>query len=125
MEVTKLIHLLCVALSILFFAGRGAVMFHDASFVSRRWVQRVAKSIDTALLFSGIALAWLTEQLPWEDAWLGAKLMLLLLYILLGMVAFHWGRSQMVKMASWIAAMAAYAGMVSVALTRSPWPFAA
>ena len=125
MEVTKLIHLLCVALSILFFAGRGAVMFHDASFVSRRWVQRVAKSIDTALLFSGIALAWLTEQLPWEDTWLGAKLMLLLLYILLGMVAFHWGRSQMAKMASWIAAMATYAGMVFIALTRSPWPFAA
>jgi uncharacterized membrane protein SirB2 len=125
METIKLIHLLCVALTVLFFFGRGAVMFYDASFVSRRWVQRVAKSIDTVLLFSGIALAWLTEQLPWEDAWLGAKLMLLLLYILLGMVAFHWGRSQMVKMASWIAAMATYAGMVFIALTRSPWPFAA
>ena len=125
MEATKLIHLLCVALSILFFAGRGVVMFHDASFVSRRWVRRVAESIDALLLFSGITLAWLTEQLPWEDAWLGAKLMLLLLYILLGMVAFHWGRSQMIKMAAWIAAMATYAGMVSVALTRNPWPFTA
>jgi uncharacterized membrane protein SirB2 len=125
MEVIKPIHLLCVGLSILFFAGRGAVMFHDASFVSRRWVRRVAESIDTVLLFSGIALAWLTKQLPWEDAWLGAKLMLLLLYILLGMAAFHWGRSQMVKMTAWIAAMATYAGMVSVALTRNPWPFAA
>jgi uncharacterized membrane protein SirB2 len=123
MEATKLIHLLCVALSILFFAGRGVVMFYDASFTGRRWVRRVAESIDTVLLFSGIALAWLTEQLPWEDAWLGAKLILLLLYILLGMVAFHWGRSQMVKMAAWIAAMGTYAGMVSVALARNPWPF--
>ncbi|NOR73197.1 MAG: hypothetical protein GQ467_04940 [Mariprofundaceae bacterium] len=125
METIKLIHLFCVGLSILFFAGRGAVMFHDPSFVGRRWVRKVAESIDTVLLFSGITLAWLTEQLPWEDVWLGAKLMLLLLYILLGMVAFHWGRSQMVKMAAWIAAMATYAGMVFVALTRTPWSFTA
>jgi len=125
METIKLIHVLCVILSICFFAGRGAVMIHDASFVSRRWVRRVAETVDTILFLSGVALAWLTEQLPWQDAWLGTKLMLLLLYILLGMVAFHWGRSRMVKMASWIAAMATYAGMVFIALSRNPWPFAA
>jgi uncharacterized membrane protein SirB2 len=125
MEIIKLIHLLSVALSILFFAGRGAAMIHDASFTGRRWVRRVAESIDAVLLFSGIALAWLTEQLPWEDAWLGVKLMLLLLYIFLGMVAFHWGRNQIVKVTSWIAAMATYAYMVFVALSRTPWPFAA
>lgn len=98
-------------------------MIHDASFTGRRWVRRVAESIDTVLLLSGITLVWLTGQLPWQHAWLGAKLMLLLLYILLGMVAFHWGRSRMVKMAAWVAAMMTYAAMVLVAVTRNPWPF--
>ncbi|MCF7820849.1 MAG: SirB2 family protein [Mariprofundaceae bacterium] len=123
METVKLIHISAVLLSILFFAGRGVVMFHDASFTGKKWVRRIAESIDTVLLLSGIALAWLTEQLPWQDAWLGAKLMLLLLYILLGMVAFHWSRSRMVKMAAWVAAIVTYAGMVFIALSRNPWPF--
>jgi len=124
METVKLVHITAVLLSILFFAGRGAVMFYDATFVGKRWVRRVAESIDTVLLFSGITLAWLTEQLPWHDAWLGAKLSLLLLYILLGMVAFHWGKRLAVKMSAWVAAIVVYAGMVFIALSRSPWPFA-
>ena len=123
-ETVKLIHISAVSLSILFCAGRGAVMIHDASFTGRRWVRRVVETVDTVLLLSGIALVWLTGQLPWQEAWLGTKLLLLLLYILLGMVAFHWGRGRIVKMAAWIAAMMIYAGMVSVALTRNPWPFA-
>jgi len=123
METMKLIHVLCVALSICFFAGRGTIMFHDASFIGKRWVRRVAESIDSILFFTGVALAWLSEQLPWQDSWLGAKLLLLLLYILLGMIAFHWGRSQGVKVASWIAAIGTYLLMVAIALSRNPWPF--
>lgn len=125
MEIIKLTHISCVLLSILFFIGRGVVMFYDPSFVSKIWVRRVAEGIDTALLLSGISLAWLTEQLPWQDAWLGAKLTLLLLYILLGMVAFHWGRRRTVKMLSWIVAIATYTTMLLIALTKSPWPFTA
>ena len=125
MEILKLTHISCVLLSILFFSGRGVVMFYDASFTGKIWVRRVAEGIDTALLFSGIALAWLTEQFPWQEAWLGAKLILLLFYILLGMVAFHWGRSRTVKMLFWGAAVGTYAAMVFIALTKSPWPFAA
>lgn len=123
METIKLIHISSVLLSILFFTGRGAVMFYDASFVSKIWVKRVAKGIDTIFLFSGIALAWLTDQLPWQEAWLGAKLILLLLYILLGMGAFHWGRARSVKMTFWVAALGTYAVMVFIAMTKTPWPF--
>jgi len=111
-------------LSIFFFTGRGVIMFYDPSFVSRAWVQRVAKSIDTVLLLSGMTLAWLTEQLPWQDAWLGAKLLLLLIYILLGMGAFYWGRSRTVKILSWGMAVGVYAVMVFIALTKTIWPFA-
>ncbi|MDX8404372.1 MAG: SirB2 family protein [Mariprofundaceae bacterium] len=125
MEIIKFTHISCVLLSILFFTSRGVIMFYEPSFVSRAWVQRVAKSIDTALLLSGMTLAWLTEQLPWQDAWLGAKLILLLFYILLGMVAFHWGRSRTVKFVSWGAAVGVYATMVFIALTKTLWPFAA
>jgi len=123
METVILIHVSAVLLSILFFFGRGVMMFRNPSFVSRRGVKRVAESVDTVLFISGVALAWLTQQLPWHDAWLGTKLLLLLLYILLGMVAFHWGRGRVVKTVSWMAAVAVYIIMLLIALTKNPWPF--
>jgi len=123
MELVKLIHVSCVVLSALFFFGRGVIMIRYPEFVGRLWVRRTAELIDTLLLFSGAGLLWLTGQLPWLEMWLAAKLTALLLYILLGMVAFHWGRSQGVKVVSWIAAIGTYLLMVTIALNRNPWPF--
>ncbi len=123
MEAVKLIHISAVLLSILFFVGRGVIMFRTPSFVGRTWVRRIAESIDTLLFLTGVTLVWITEQLPWQESWLGAKLILLLIYILLGMIAFHWGRGRAVKMAAWLAAVATYAAMVLIALSREPWPF--
>lgn len=123
METVKLIHLLCVSISILFFTGRGVIMFRDPSFVGKKWVRRVAESVDTALLISGVTLVWITEQLPWQESWLGAKLILLFLYIFLGMVAFHWGKERVTKIISWMAAVVVYIGMVLIAQSKNPWPF--
>jgi uncharacterized membrane protein SirB2 len=123
METVKLIHISSVVLSALFFFSRGVVMIGNPAFVGRRWVKRTAESIDTVLLLSGVGLVWLTGQMPWQEAWLGAKLGALLLYIVMGMVAFHWGKSRTIKIAFWIGAVMVYLYMISVALNRSPWPF--
>jgi len=121
-ESLKTIHVISVAISGLFFAIRGGVMLFSPSFTEKKWVRRLAESIDTVLLFSGIGLAWMTGQMPWEEAWLGVKLLLLLLYIFLGMLAFHWLHHLRLKGAAWIVALLTFALMLSVAWTRSPWP---
>jgi uncharacterized membrane protein SirB2 len=54
---------------------------------------------------------------------LGAKVIALLLYILLGMVALHWGRSPLEKTAGFGAAVLCFAYIVSVASSRSVLPF--
>lgn len=123
METVKLIHISCVALTALFFLGRGIVMMRNPEFVGRGWVRGVAQKIDTLLLLSGVTLVWLSGQLPWQEMWLAAKLTALVVYILLGMVAFHWGKDRSVKFGAWVLAMAVLAMMVSMALSRSPWPF--
>ena len=122
-EITRLVHISCVVVSGLFFFGRGAVMIRRPLFVGQIWVRRTAESIDSILLISGVTLAWLSGQVPWQESWLAVKLMALLGYIALGMIAFHWGKGLAVKSMAWIAAMVTYLFMIWVALNRNPWPF--
>ncbi len=86
-------------------------------------VRRVAEGIDSFLFLSGAGLIWVTDQLPWQEGWLGIKLILLLFYILLGMVAFHWAKGRAQKAVAWIAALAIFSWMIVIALAKSPWPF--
>lgn len=123
MEITRLIHISCVALSGLFFFVRGLAVIQRSQLVGQLWVRRTAESIDTILLMSGVTLAWLSDQTPWQESWLAVKLIALLVYILLGMVAFHWGRVLTIKSMAWIAAMVTYLFMIWVAVNRDPWPF--
>ena len=123
MELVKLVHIGCVVLSGLFFFSRGVVMIRSPEFTSKVWVKRAAESIDTVLLLSGVTLVWITGQMPWQEMWLATKLGLLLLYIMLGMVAFHWGKTVIVRFSAWLIALLTFAMMISVAMTRSPWPF--
>ena len=122
-EITRLIHISCIVLSGLFFFSRGVVMIRRPEFVGQKWVKRTAESIDTILLISGVTLAWLSGQVPWQESWLAVKLIALLVYILLGMAAFHWGKELTIKSVAWIAAMVTYLFMIWVAMNRSPWPF--
>ena len=122
MELVKLVHIACVVLSGLFFFSRGAVMIRSPQFTTKVWVKRGAESIDTVLLLSGISLVWITGQMPWQEMWLATKLGLLLIYILLGMLAFHWGKTAIVRFSAWLMALAVFAMIVLIALKHSPWP---
>lgn len=59
---------------------------------------------DTVLLASGIVLAITIRQYPGVSPWLTAKLLGLLGYILLGMVAFRFGCRRRLRTASWLGA---------------------
>jgi len=54
------------------------------------------------------------------NGWLTAKVMGLLAYIGLGMVALKPGRPRGVRLLAFVAALAAFAYIVSVALTKNP-----
>jgi len=76
--------------------------------------------IDTVLLVAAIFLAVITRQYPFVDAWLTTKILLLLLYIVLGSVALKRGRTRTVRTICWISAMAVFCYIIGVAQTRSP-----
>jgi uncharacterized membrane protein SirB2 len=116
----KVVHLAAVALSFTLFFLRGAWMLLDSEQLGRRWVMVVPHFNDTVLLAAGIWLAFELRLAPGATPWLTAKLVALPLYIGLGMLALRPGRSKRLRVAAWVAALAVFAYIAAVAVTRSP-----
>lgn len=116
----KYVHLAAAALSFALFFLRGVWMMLDSKQLGRRWVRIVPHVSDTLLLAAGIWLAFELRLAPGASPWLTAKLVALFLYIGLGMLALRPGRSKQARVAAWLAALAVFAYIVAVALTRSP-----
>lgn len=117
----KQLHVTAVVLSLALFALRGAWMVLDSPRLGARWVKVVPHLIDTVLLASALALAWTLGQWPFAQAWLTVKVLLLVAYIGLGMVALKPGRPKPVRVAALLLALATFLFMVSVARAHDPW----
>jgi uncharacterized membrane protein SirB2 len=118
------VHLATVAVTVTLFALRGVWMLRASPRLGRRWARVVPHANDTLLLASGIALAGITGQAPWDQPWLAAKLAGLAAYIGLGLVALRFGPTRRLRGGAWMAALAAVAYIVAVGLTRRPLPWA-
>ena len=114
----KYTHVTCVIISGCGFFLRGIWMLNDSPWLSRRSVKIAPHIVDTMLLASAIGLALILEQYPFVDGWLTAKVLGLLAYIGFGMVALRRGRTRGLRTAAWLAALASFLFIVSVALTR-------
>lgn len=124
-QVLKLVHVSCVAVSYALFVLRGAWMIRESPLPGRRLVSVVPHVVDTALLASAIAMAVTIRQYPFVAGWLTAKLLALVCYIGLGMIALKRGRTRRIRMASWMAAQAVFFYIVAVAVMRNPLPWMA
>jgi uncharacterized membrane protein SirB2 len=122
-HLTKFVHELCALASFTLFALRGVWMLRESPQLSRRWVRILPHGIDTLLLASAVALTLMLHQYPLTDSWLSAKVVGLLVYIGLGLVALRYGNSRGGRAAAWIAAMAVFLYIVSVALAHDPLGF--
>ena len=116
----KLTHVSCAVISYTLFVVRGIWMLRGSGLLQRQWVRTVPHAVDTLLLASAVAMAVITQQYPLAAPWLTAKVIALVLYIALGMLALKCGRTKSVRITAWIAAQAVFAYIVAVALTRSP-----
>lgn len=119
----KHLHLLCVGLSGLGFFARGVLRLNDSPWLARPWVRIAPHVNDTVLLAAGLALAALSGQYPFVDAWLTAKILGLLAYIALGTLALRRARTRRGQLASFSAALLVFVWMASVARLRDPAGF--
>jgi uncharacterized membrane protein SirB2 len=116
----KLVHQAAVTLSIGGFVMRGAASLLGAAWVSSRAAKTLPHVVDTVLLLSALALAWMLRLTPGNAPWLLAKVVGLVLYIALGIVALRPGVPRPLRASAWMAALATVAWIVSVALTKHP-----
>lgn len=116
----KTAHVSLVTLSVALFLARGLALQASRSWPMRAAVRRASVVIDTLLLSSGAALWWLLGLHPVQQPWLGTKLVLLLVYIVLGVVALRRGRTHEQRLTAFLAALAVVGFMVSVALAHDP-----
>jgi uncharacterized membrane protein SirB2 len=121
----KHFHMSCAALSGSFFLLRGAWMLTGSPMLTRRWVKTLPHLVDTLLLVSALGLVGWSHQYPGRLPWLTAKVLALVAYIVLGSVALKYGQSLWLRAVALLAALGVFAYIVSVAMTRNPFPFAA
>ena len=119
----KAVHISCVVLSYMLFVLRGFWMLYSPARLQQRWVRVLPHSVDTLLLGSAIALALQLQLSPLHAPWLLSKIVALLLYIALGMVAIRYGKTRDTRLYAWLAAQLVFFYIVSVALTRDPQPW--
>jgi uncharacterized membrane protein SirB2 len=113
-------HIALVTISGTLFVLRGAAVWAGQGWPMQAVWRRLSMGIDTLLLAAGIGL-WTVLQLhPVSSPWLGIKLLLLPVYIVLGTLALKRGRTPAVKRAACVAALVVLLFMVSVARSHHP-----
>jgi uncharacterized membrane protein SirB2 len=116
----KILHIACVVCSGVIFTFRGVLMWAESRWTNTLALRRLSYAIDTLLLGSAVSLAGILRQLPFVSSWLTAKLLLLVVYILLGIFALRRGRTRLTRQVCFVAALSVYAFIVSIAITHNP-----
>jgi uncharacterized membrane protein SirB2 len=114
----KPLHIALAAASVALFASRGLGVLAGQSWPMARPLRRLVIGIDTALLAAGAALWWMLALNPLQQRWLGAKLLLIVAYIVLGSFALRRARSRGARVLAFAAALGCIAAVASIALAH-------
>lgn len=119
------LHGLFVILSLILFSVRGYWMLRDCPALQARWVKIAPHIIDTLLLLTALWAAWL---LFWSHgahpAFITVKIIGLIVYIGLGLIALKLGKTKTIRAIAFIAALMVYAYLMAVGVTMRVVPFA-
>lgn len=113
-------HITCVVLSGSLFFTRGCLMLANRPWANHVLVRRLSYVIDTTLLAAAIVLTTIIHQYPFVQSWLTVKVLLLVVYIVLGVFALRRGRTRARRAGFFVAALAVFLFIVSVAVTHNP-----
>jgi uncharacterized membrane protein SirB2 len=116
----KLVHITCVVLSGSLFTLRGVMMLAGSVRVYHPALKYLSYLIDTTLLTAAVLLTLILHQYPFVQSWLTAKVLLLMAYIVLGVFALRRGRSRASRAAYFVAALAVFLFIVSIAIAHDP-----
>jgi uncharacterized membrane protein SirB2 len=111
-----------IASGALFTVRALAVNLAGARWPLTRPVRMFSYAVDGLLLVAAVLLTTVIRQYPFVNAWLTAKLVLLVVYILLGYAALR-GHTRARRLACLVAALGTYGFIVTVARAHDPLGF--
>jgi uncharacterized membrane protein SirB2 len=114
------LHVAAALLSISGFIFRGILHLRGSQLLNRKWLKISPHVNDTVLIVSALALVYQTGLNILSTPWLQAKIVALILYIVLGLIAFRFGKTKTVKLLAWIEAIVVFGYIAGVAVTKNP-----
>lgn len=105
------------------FAARGLGALMGARWPLQPLARRGSQLIDSGLLLAALLLLTILQFAPLGMPWLQLKLGLLVAYIVLGTLALRGSHGQTARLVAYVAALACFTAMVTLAMTRDPMGF--
>lgn len=119
----RFVHIAAVLGSGTLFLARGLALFAGARWPKAAPVRYLGYTVDTVLLTAALMLMTIVQQYPFVHAWLTVKVLLVVVYIVLGFIAFWHAGGKGLRLGAWVAALAVYAAIISIARTHDPLGF--
>jgi len=116
----KWTHIAAVITSGSLFALRGAGTLAGARWPMWAPLRYLTYTVDTVLLTAALMLATILHQYPFVHGWLTAKVLLLVLYIVLGTFALKRAGTLRARAWCYLAALAVFLFIVSIARAHNP-----
>jgi uncharacterized membrane protein SirB2 len=117
----KFVHIFAISASGALFALRGAGVLAGARWPMWAPLRYLTYTVDTVLLTAALMLVTILHQYPFVQAWLTVKLLLVVVYVVLGTFALRRARTPRTRAICYFAALAVFAFIVSIAHAHSPW----
>ena len=116
----KIIHVSTIVLSIIGFITRIIIKLNNGPYQDTYAIKKLPHKIDTILLASAITMVYLLGINPFTTLWLTVKIIGLLCYIFLGLIALRWAKTKKMSFIAAFFAIMVFAYIVFVAHFKTP-----
>ena len=116
----KLVHIAAVSASGAFFALRALGLLAGMRWPRMAPVRYLSYTIDTTLLTAALMLLTILPSGLYANGWLTVKLVLVVVYVVLGTLALKRGRTARMRTVSFLAAVAVYLAIIGIARAHHP-----
>lgn len=119
----KHLHLTVLVLSILLFVARFVMLQMNAAAANNK-IMRIGPHVAyTLLLLTALWLCVILNMYPFTTDWVTFKLLGLVAFVIMGLVATKWGKTRPMQWVGFIGALAWLAVTAKVAITKQPMWF--
>lgn len=119
-EFVKYIHVTAITLSISGFMVRVVLKLNNSPHQNKYWFKKLPHKVDIILLASALTMVYILGVNPLTTYWIAEKIIGLLIYIMLGMVALRWGRTKNIRMTAAAMAVMVFSYIIFVAHYKTP-----